>query len=106
MSDYTIEELQGMLSQKQDEEFEAEQLAYQSSSFYFFEQQMLMTIKSSDYEMVSHTTTGSFQTLIARVHKSETQNKQFIETFHYWNETRNGELVARAQNYCSYSSFV
>ena len=104
MSDYTIEELQGMLSQKQDEEFEAEQLAYQSSSFYFFEQQMLMTIKSSDYEMVSHTTTGSFQTLIARVHKSETQNKQFIETFHYWNETRNGELVARAQNYCSYSS--
>ena len=104
MSDYTIEELQSMLSQKQDEEHEAEQLAYQSSSFYFFEQQMLMTIKSSDYEMVSHTTTGSFQTMIARVHKSETLNKQYIEIPHYWNETRDGELVARAKTSCSFSS--
>ncbi len=104
MSDYTIEELQNMLTQKQTEELEAEQLAYQSSSFYFFEQQMLMTIKSSDYEMVSHTTTGSFQTMIARVHKSETQNKQFIETPYYWNETKGGELVARAKISSSYSS--
>ena len=104
MSDYTIEELQSMLSQKQDEEHEAEQLAYQSSSAYFFEQQMGMTIKSSDYEMVSHTTTGSFQTMIARVHKSETLNKQYIETPFYWNETRDGELVARAKVSSSFSS--
>lgn len=104
MSDYTVEELQDMLNQKQNEEFEAEQLAYQSSSFYFFEQQMIMTIKSSDYEMVSHTTTGSFQTMIARVHKSKTLNKQYIETPHYWNETRDGELVARAKVSSSFSS--
>ena len=32
------------------------------------------------------------------------QNKQFIQTFHYWNETRDGELVARAQTSCSYAS--
>ena len=38
--------------------------------------------------MCVHKTTGSFQTMIARVHKSETQNKQFIETPHYWNETK------------------
>ena len=104
MSDYTVEELQDMLNQKQTEEFEAEQLAYQSSSFYFFEQQMIMTIKSSDYEMVSHTTTGSFQTMIARVHKSKTLNKQYIETPFYWNETRDGELVARAKVSSSFSS--
>ncbi len=104
MSDYTVEELQDMLNQKQNEEFEAEQLAYQSSSAYFFEQQMIMTIKSSDYEMVSHTTTGSFQTMIARVHKSKTLNKQYIETPHYWNETRDGELVARAKVSSSFSS--
>ena len=104
MSDYTVEELQDMLNQKQTEEFEAEQLAYQSSSAYFFEQQMIMTIKSSDYEMVSHTTTGSFQTMIARVHKSKTLNKQYIETPFYWNETRDGELVARAKVSSSFSS--
>ena len=104
MSDYTLEELQEMLTQKQTEELEAQEAAEQSSSLYLLEQQMGMTMKSSDYEMVVHKTTGSFQTCIARVHKSETQNKQFIETFHYWNETRNGELVARAQDYCSYSS--
>ena len=54
--------------------------------------------------MVSHKTTGSFGTPIARVYKSETENKQFIETYHYWNETRDGVLVARAKVSCSYSS--
>ena len=104
MSDYTKEELQDMLNQKEVEEHEAQQLAYESSSLYLFEQQMMMTIKSSDYEMVVHKTTGSFQTLIARVHKSETLNKQYIEIPHYWNETRDGELVARAKTSCSFSS--
>ena len=104
MSDYTKEELQDMLNQKEVEEHEAQQLAYESSSLYLFEQQMMMTIKSSDYEMVVHKTTGSFQTLIARVHKSETQNKQFIETPYYWNETKDGVLVARAKTSCSFSS--
>ena len=104
MSDYTKEELQDMLNQKEVEEHEAQQLAYESSSLYLFEQQMMMTIKSSDYEMVVHKTTGSFQTLIARVHKSETLNKQYIETPYYWNETKGGELVARAKVSSSFSS--
>ena len=104
MSDYTIEELEQMLIEKEDEERAAEEAALTSSAKYKFEQDMGTTIKSSDYEMVSHTTTGSFQTCIARVHKSETQNKQFIQTFHYWNETKDGVLVARAQTSCSYTS--
>ena len=104
MSDYTLEELEQMLAEKQIEEMESQHSAILSSSAYLFEQEMGTTIKSSDYEMVVHKTTGSFQTHIARVFKSETQNKQFIQTFHYWNETRNGVLVARAQDSCSYSS--
>ena len=104
MSDYTTEELREMLVKKEEEELQAEEAAEQSSSLYLFEQQMMMTVKSSDYEMVVHKTTGSFGTVTARVHKSKTLNKQYIEIPHYWNETRDGELVARAQNYCSYSS--
>ena len=65
---------------------------------------MHATITSNDYQMVVHKTTGSFQTVIARVHKSETQNKQFIETFNYWNETKDGELIARARVSATYSS--
>tara|TARA_A100001391_G_scaffold165130_1_gene124986 strand:+ start:31 stop:426 length:396 start_codon:yes stop_codon:yes gene_type:complete len=104
MSDFTREELQEMLIQKDNEETAAFEAALTSSAQYLFEQDMETTIKSSDYEMVTHLTTGSFQTCIARVHKSETQNKQFIQTFHYWNETKDGELVARAQTSCSYAS--
>ena len=104
MSDYTREELEQMLMKKDDEERAANEAALTSSYEYKFEQDMTTTIKSSDYEMVSHITTGSFQTVIARVHKSETQNKQFIETFYYWNETRDGVLVARARTSSSYSS--
>ena len=104
MSDYTIEELQQMLMQKQTEELEAQEAAEQSSSLYLFEQQMMMVMKSSDYEMVVHKTTGSFGTVTARVHKSEILNKQFIETPHYWNETKDGVLVARAKTSSSFSS--
>ncbi len=104
MSDYTREELEQMLAEKVDEEMAATEAAYTSSNAYLFEQDMTNTIKSSDYEMITHKTTGSFGTLIARVHKSETQNKQFIEIPHYWNETKDGELVARARVSSSYSS--
>ena len=104
MSDYTREELQQMIIEKDDEDRAAEQAAFTSSAAYLFEQEMTTTMKSSDYQMVVHKTTGSFQTMIARVHKSETQNKQFIETFHYYNETRDGELVARARVSSTYSS--
>jgi hypothetical protein len=104
MSDYTREELETMLAQKQEEELRAEDAALTSSVAYKFEQDMTTTMKSSDYQMVVHKTTGSFQTMIARVHKSETQNKQFIETPYYWNETKGGELVARAKISSSYSS--
>ena len=104
MSDYTSEELQAMLVEKQEEEMRAEEAALTSSAAYKFEQDMTTTIKSSDYQMVVHKTTGSFGTMIARVHKSETQNKQFIETFHYWNETKDGVLVARAKVSSSLSS--
>ena len=104
MSDYTREELQQMLAEKDIEEHEAERAAFTSSAEYLFEQDMTTTIKSSDYEMISHKTTGSFGTPIARVHKSETQNKQFIETFNYWNETKDGELIARARVSATYSS--
>ncbi len=104
MSDYTIDELEIMLGEKRHEEVMAEEAAFTSSAEYLFEQDMGTTIKANDYEMVVHKTTGSFGTLIARVHKSETQNKQFIETFHYWNETKSGELIARARISASYSS--
>ena len=104
MSDYTKEELQEMLFQKEEEEIAAQEAAFTSSIEYLFQQDMRTTIKSNDYELVVHQTTGSFGTPIARVHKSETQNKQFIETFHYWNETRDGVLVARARTSASYSS--
>ena len=104
MSDYTKEELEQMLIEKDDEERAAEEAALTSSAEYLFQQDMTTTIKSSDYEMISHKTTGSFGTVIARVHKSETQNKQFIEIPHYWNETKNGVLVARAKTSCSFSS--
>jgi hypothetical protein len=104
MPDYTKDELEQMLLDKEVEEMEAEEAAFTSSVRYLFEQDMSTTIKSNDYQMVSHRTTGSFGTIIARVHKSETQNKQFIETFHYWNETRDGVLVARARVSSSYSS--
>ena len=104
MSDFTKEELQQMLIEKEDEERAAEEAALTSSTYFIFQEKMGETIKSSDYEMIVHKTTGSFQTHIARVHKSETQNKQFIETFHYWNETKDGVLVARAQTSCSYTS--
>ena len=104
MSDFTREELEQMLMEKGDEERAVEEAALTSSAFYKFEQDMTTTIKSSDYEMVSHITTGSFQTVIARVHKSETLNKQYIETPYYWNETKGGELVARAKVSSSFSS--
>jgi len=104
MSDYTREELEQMLIEKDDEERAAEEAAFTSSAAYLFEQDMTTTIKSSDYEMVVHTTTGSFGTVMARVYKSETQNKQFIETYHYWNETKDGVLVARARTATTYSS--
>jgi len=104
MSDYTVEELQDMLIEKQDEARRVEEAAFTSSVFYLFEQDMRTTMKSSDYEMDIHKTTGSFQTMITRVHKSKTQNKQFIETPFYWNETKDGQLVARAKTSCSFSS--
>ena len=104
MSDYTREELETMLAEKQEEEMRAEDAALTSSAAYLFDQDMRTTMHSSDYEMVVHKTTGSFQTMITRVHKSETQNKQFIETPYYWNETKDGVLVARAKTSCSFSS--
>ena len=76
MSDYTIEELEEMLLEKQEEEEATIQAAFTSSTAYLFEQDMGITIKSNDYQMVVHRTTGSFGTPIARVYKSETQNKQ------------------------------
>ena len=104
MSDYTREELEQMLMKKDDDERAANEAALTSSYEYKFEQDMTTTIKSSDYEMVSHITTGSFQTVIARVHKSKTQNKQFIEIYNYWNETRDGVLVARAHTSTTWTS--
>ena len=104
MSDYTREEIEQMLVEKVEEERIAEEAAITSSGEYLFELDMHATITSNDYQMVVHKTTGSFQTVIARVHKSETQNKQFIETFNYWNETKDGELIARARVSATYSS--
>lgn len=104
MSDYTRQELEDMLQEVTDKELQEQEAAETGSSWYLFEQDMLLTIKSSDYEMDVHKTTGSFQTPIARVYKSKTQNKQYIETFHYWNETKDGVLIARARTSSSFSS--
>ena len=104
MSDYTSDELREMLDEQLLKEEAEAQAVLTSSVEYKFEQDMRTTIKSSDYEMVVHKTTGSFETVTTRVHKSETQNKQFIETPHYWNETKDGVIVARAQLSCSLSS--
>ena len=104
MSDFTKEELEQMLIEKEDEERAQHDAELTSSAQYLFEQDMVTTIKSSDYEMVVHKTTGSFQTPIARVHKSKTQNKQFIETPHYWNETKDGVIIARAKMNTTFTS--
>ncbi len=104
MSSYTKEELQEMLFQKEEEEIAVQEAAFTSSNAYLFEQDMTNTIKANDYQMVVHRTTVSFRTPIAKVHKSETQNKQFIEIPYYWNETRDGVLVARARTSSSFSS--
>ena len=104
VSDFTREELETMLAEKHEEERATEEAALTSSAEYLFQQDMTTTIKSSDYQMVVHTTTGSFGTPIARIHKSETQNKQFIETFYYWNETRDDVVVARANTSSSYTT--
>ncbi len=104
MSDYTTDELRQMLEEQLVKDDEQAQANFTSSVLYKFEDDMGVTMKSGDYEMLTHQTTGSFKTPIARVHKSETQNKQFIETFHYWNETRGGVLVARARVSASLSS--
>ena len=104
MSDYTSDELREMLDEQLLKEEAEAQAVLTSSVEYKFEQDMRTTIKSSDYEMVVHKTTGSFETVTTRVHKSETQNKQFIERPYYWNETKDGVIVARAQTSCSLSS--
>ena len=72
MSDYTKEELQDMLNQKEVEEHEAQQLAYESSSLYLFEQQMMMTIKSIDYY---------HSNVIARASKVMNECKQISKKF-------------------------
>jgi len=104
MSDYTSDELREMLEVQLVKEEEQAQANFTSSALYKLEEEMSATIKSVDYQMVSHPTTDSFQTPIARVHKSEIRNKQFIETFYYWNETKDGELVARARVSASLST--
>ena len=104
MADYTTAELEQMLVEKHDEEMQQEQMEFTSSTWYKLRQELRGVRTSSDYEMISHLTTGSFKTPIARVHKSETQNKQFIETFYYWNETRDDVIVARANTSSSYTT--
>ena len=104
MSDYTSDELREMLDEQLLKEEAEAQAVLTSSAEYKFEQDMRTTIKSSDYEMVVHKTTGSFETVTTRVHKSETQNKQFIERPYYWNETKDGVIVARARTSSSLSS--
>ena len=104
MSEYTREELEQMLLEKHEEDMQQEEAEFTSSNWYKLRQELRGVRKSSDYEMVSHLTTGSFKTPIARVHKSETQNKQFIETFYYWNETRDDVIVARANTSSSYTT--
>ena len=104
MSDYTREELEQMLLEKHTEEQDAFEAALTSSAEYLFEQDMGATIKSSDYEMVVHKTDDAFAMPIIRVHKSETQGKQFIETPHYWKETKDGEVIALARTKITYAS--
>mgnify|MGYP003115545989 FL=1 len=104
MSDYTMEELEQMLAEKQDEFTINQELEITASAQHKFELDLSNVIKSSDYEFVSHKTNDSFNTCIARVYKSETQNKQIIETYYYWNETKNNELVARAKTSASFST--
>ena len=104
MSDYTREELEQMLLEKHIEEQDAFEAAFTSSAEYLFEQDMNATIKSSDYEMVVHKTDDEFAMPIIRVHKSETQGKQFIETPHYWKETKDGEVIALARTNITFTS--
>ena len=104
MSEYTREELEQMLLEKHEEDVQQEEAEFTSSNWYKLRQELRGVCKSSDYEMVSHLTTCSFKTPIARVHKSETQNKQFIETFYYWNETKDDVIVARANTSSSYTT--
>jgi hypothetical protein len=107
MADYTREELEQMLGEKILQEEAQLNAELTSSAEYLFDQDMGATIKSNDYEMVVHKTNDAFAMPIIRVHKSKTQGKQFIETPHYWQETKNGEIVslARTNITCTSSSY-
>jgi hypothetical protein len=104
MSDYTIEELQDMLGQKIQDENDQNEAERTSSVEYIFNEEMAVTIKSNDYEMIVHQDSNAANMPIIRVHKSKTRNKQFIETPHYWEETDNGRVVAYARSYTTFTS--
>tara|TARA_Y100000593_G_scaffold88118_1_gene169848 strand:- start:3100 stop:3495 length:396 start_codon:yes stop_codon:yes gene_type:complete len=104
MSEYTSQELEIMLAEQLFKEEQQATADFTSSAAYLFEQDFTTTIKSIDYEFNVYTSSDNFKTPIIKVHESETQNKQFIETPFYWNETRDGDIVARARVSSSYTS--
>ena len=59
---HTREELEQMLLEKHEEDMQQEEAEFTSSNWYKLRQELRGVRKSSDYEMVSHLTTGSFKT--------------------------------------------
>ena len=86
MSDYTIEELEKMLADKQ-EEFVSQD---PRSALDIFTDDVGM---ASDVE-VEKIMSGSI--IVGFIHKSQTENKQYTEQRLYINETENGQIVGRA----------
>ena len=68
MADYTREELEQMLMEKHEEDMQQEEAEFTSSNWYKLRQELRGVRKSSDYEMVSHLTTGSFNVKFNATH--------------------------------------
>ena len=90
MADYTLEELQQMLAEKQEEE------AIANDTPTAFEAYEKSIIEASDYEEIYIHYIGSFNTRLGYISKSQTEDKKIVWQTYYINEMRNGKLVGRS----------
>ena len=90
MADYTLEELQQMLAEKQEEE------AIANDTPTVFETYERSIVEASDYEEIYIYYTGSFNTRLGYIAKSQTEDKKIVWQTYYINEMRNGKLVGRS----------
>ena len=94
MADYTLEELEKMLADKQAETLEGEQL---SELDQFIDS--VSTSNDKETEIIR-----SNDIIVGFKIKSETENKQYTEQRLYTTETENGNIVGRAVSGIQYTT--